>query len=295
MKHIRYVVISPVRNEEDYIKLTLDSMVEQTVKPIEWILVNDGSTDSTESIIKEYASKYDWIKLITLTDRGYYFPGTGVVNVFNNGYAAITEPNWNYVVKLDVDLSFDPDYFETVLGRMETDPKIGLASGWPQLPLDGGWVKEEVQPDHPVGPSKIYKKAAWEAMGGLLPVPGWDLADVLGAQMHGWTTICFGDITLFHHRISGVRRSGLWSRKFLQGRFEYRHGYRFIYTFLKATRAAVRERQPAELIAKVSGFIWAAIKHDEPLFPQAMQMFLRKKQLHKLAELLHLRTPPTTN
>lgn len=285
---IRYVVISPVRNEEDYVRLTLDSMVAQTIQPAEWILVDDGSTDSTASIIREYMAQHSWIKLVPLADRGYYFPGTGVVSVFNQGYATITAIDWAYVVKLDVDLSFGPDYFERVLTRMEQQPKLGIASGWPELPLPGGWTKEEVQPDHPVGPSKVYKRGAWQDMGGLLPVPGWDLADILSAQMAGWTTTIFADITLHHHRISGVRRSGLWSRKFLQGQFERGHGYLFIYTVAKALRAMVRERSLAELFAKVAGYLWASSKGSAYLFPPGMRDYLRSRQRIKLGGLLKL-------
>ena len=282
---IRYVVISPVRNEQDYVRLTLDSMVAQTCRPAEWILVDDGSTDGTADIIREYIASNPWIKLVTLTDRGFYFPGTGVVNVFNQGYVTITAPDWAYVVKLDVDLSFEPDYFQRVLERMEAQPQLGIASGWPELPLAAGWTKEAVQPDHPVGPSKIYKRGAWQDMGGLLPVPGWDLADILAAQMAHWTTICFDDITLHHHRISGVRRSGLWSRKFLQGQFERGHGYLFVYTVAKALRTMVRERSLAEFLAKVAGYLYANIKRPPYLFPPAMRVFLRTKQRHKLYQI----------
>jgi glycosyltransferase involved in cell wall biosynthesis len=146
---IAYVVISPVRNEENYVQLTLNSMVNQTCRPEEWILVDDGSTDSTAAIVRDYISRYPWIKLVSLADRGYYFPGTGVVNVFNQGFQSISTPAWKYVVKLDVDLSFGPDYFEQLLARMERDKTLGIASGWPELPHAGGWKREEVQPDHP--------------------------------------------------------------------------------------------------------------------------------------------------
>ena len=165
----KYVIISPVRNEEDYIKLTIESVINQTVKPVQWILVNDGSTDKTEEIIKGYLSKNTWMKLINLTDRGYYFPGTGVVNVFYKGYEQIDVKDWEYVVKLDVYLEFDPTYFENLLKKFTDNPQLGIASGGCLLPLKGKWVVENVQEDHPVGPSKVYKRECWEKMGGLRP------------------------------------------------------------------------------------------------------------------------------
>lgn len=282
----RYVVISPVRNEEEYIRLTLDSVVEQTLRPVQWVIVNDGSTDRTAEIVREYMARHDWIRLVELTDRGFYFPGTGVVEVFNQGLRAITEPDWEFIVKLDVDLSFEPDYFEQLLERFRNDPKLGMASGLPLLPLQGGWVPEDVLDDHPVGPSKVYRRACFEQSGGLRPVPGWDLADLLAAQMNGWRTVCFKDILLKHYRISGVRRGSTWSRAKLQGSFEYRHGYALHYTVLKALHH-VRDRDSAvAAAAKIAGYLHAWGTRQPHLFEADMRAFLRAKHAKVLRQRL---------
>jgi poly-beta-1,6-N-acetyl-D-glucosamine synthase len=273
----KYVIISPVRNEEEYLKLTLDSVVKQTLLPSEWIMVNDGSTDRTEEIIKEYAAKYNWIKLVTLTDRGFYFPGTGVVNVFYKGFEKIETHDWNYVVKLDVDLEFESDYFEKLLKEFDKNPKLGIASGCCLLPIKENWVIEHVLDDHPVGPSKVYKRESWDQFGGLIPVPGWDLADLLSAQMNGWETRCFKELLIKHYRITGARRKGIWAPKYLQGRFEYRHGYSFVYTFLKAIFRVFDKPYIIGSIAKVCGYIYAWIKKEDFLFKEDMRKFLRAK------------------
>ncbi|MBK8805455.1 MAG: glycosyltransferase family 2 protein [Bacteroidales bacterium] len=274
---MKYIVISPVRNEEDYIKLTLDSMICQTVLPQQWILVNDGSTDKTEEIIHEYTQNYSWIKLLTLTDRGFYFPGTGVVNVFNKGYELIEVRDWEFVVKLDVDLEFAPDYFELLLQRLVANVKIGIASGNCLLPINGNWIPEGVQDDHPVGPSKVYRRACWDQIGGLKPVPGWDLADLLSAQMNSWETACFKDLHIKHYRITGSRRKGVWAPKHLQGRFEYRHGYAFWYTFFKALKDIPQKPFLIGSIAKVFGYLNALFKNEAYLFEPEMRKFLRMK------------------
>lgn len=282
----RYVVISPVRNEEEYIRLTLDSVVAQTLRPAQWIIVNDGSTDRTADIVREYMAAHPWICLVELSDRGYYFPGTGVVQVFNQGFAAIAVPDWEFVVKLDVDLSFDPDYFERLIERFHSNPKLGMASGLPLLPLQGGWVPEGVLDDHPVGPSKVYRRACFEQSGGLKPVPGWDLADLLAAQMNGWHTACFKDILLKHYRISGVRRGSTWSRAKLQGSFEYRHGYALHYTILKALHH-VRDRESAiGAAARISGYLQAWLTRQPHLFDADMRAFLRAKHAQVLRQRL---------
>ena len=105
----KYVVVSPVRDEEAYIRFTLDCMVQQTVLPKEWIIVNDGSTDKTGTILDEYAAKFPWIRVVHRENRGFRKAGGGVVDAFNEGYRAIQSRDWDFVVKMDGDLSFEPD------------------------------------------------------------------------------------------------------------------------------------------------------------------------------------------
>ncbi len=283
---VKYIIISPVRNEEDYIRKTLDSVINQTIKPIQWILVNDGSTDKTDGIIQEYVPKHDWMDLINLTDRGYYYPGTGVVNVFNKGYAAIKHTDWEYIVKLDCDLSFEPNYFEKIFNKLSKNPQLGIASGCTYLPINNHLEMETAQADHPVGASKIYKRECWEAIGGLKPVPGWDLADLLTAQMNGWETACFFDLVIVHYRLTGSRRKGKFKPKFLQGRFEYRHGYSFFYMLLKAAVNIFSKPAFIGSLGKVTGYIYAVVAHDSFLFEKDMRKFLRKKHRKFLKEKL---------
>src|SRR5580692_10321891 len=112
---MNYVVITPVRDEEEHILSTLESMIRQTVPPKEWIIVDDGSKDNTGKIIDEYASRYEWIKAVHRVDRGFRKAGGGVVDAFNDGYHALTFDAWDFIVKFDGDLTFDPNYFEACL------------------------------------------------------------------------------------------------------------------------------------------------------------------------------------
>jgi glycosyltransferase involved in cell wall biosynthesis len=274
----KYIIISPVRNEENYIQRTYESVVAQTLQPAQWVIVNDGSTDKTEAIVQNYVSEHDWIKLITLKDRGFYFPGTGVVNVFNAGMAEVTVQAWDFVVKLDVDLSFESNYFESLLDRFESNPDLGIASGVTFLEQQSAWVMEPVMEDHPVGPSKVYRRTCFNQIDGLKPVPGWDLADLLAAQMAGWQTVCFRDLMIKHYRPTGTRREGLWARSVLQGRFEYRHGYAFWYTFLKAIFHLFGSASLVASGGKIYGYTYAVFARDKYIFEEDMRKFLRDKQ-----------------
>ncbi|MCB2220106.1 MAG: glycosyltransferase family 2 protein [Bacteroidetes bacterium] len=275
---LRYVIISPVRNEEEHVRATLESVINQTLKPAEWMIVNDGSTDNTENIIQEYTSKYPWIKLHSIQDRGYYFPGTGVVKVVQEGFSKLSVNDWDFVVKLDADISIEPTYFEEILGRFEANPKLGIASGAIYLKNGKSEIKENSQPDHPWGASKIYRKACFDQIGGWKPIPGWDLADLLGAQMKGWETRCFDEYKIYHFRGTGLRRTGFSKGRFLWGRFHYRYGYGPFYTLLKSIFWLKEKPLIIGGISIFAGYIYAAIRRENRLFEKDMRKFLRQKQ-----------------
>lgn len=285
----KYVIISPVRNEEEFLEGTMDSVVNQTIKPAEFILVNDGSTDRTPEIIDRYMAKYEWIKRVDVKDRGYYLPGTGVVNTFYKGFETISVKDWEFVVKLDCDLEFEHDYFENILTEFDKNPKLGLASGCTYIPIGDEFVREKTQEDHPVGPSKVYKRECFDQIGGIPAIPGWDLADLLASQMKGWETRCFFDLKIKHFRVTGSRRKGITGGKFLLGRFQYRFGYSFFYSLLKGIYRMFEKPVIIGGISIISGYIYAAIRREEHLFKPEMRAFLRSKQRKYLRSKLGLK------
>ena len=121
----RYVLISPCRNEAKYMRRTLDSVTAQSVLPALWIIVDDGSADETPHILAEYASRFDYIRIIRRDDRGRRSVGPGVVNAFYTGYNAITPSDFDYLCKLDMDVELPSRYFETLIDCMENNPRLG--------------------------------------------------------------------------------------------------------------------------------------------------------------------------
>lgn len=284
----KYVIISPVRDEEKFLEGTLESVIHQRILPAEYILVNDGSTDRTPEIIDKYTQKYPWIKRVDIKDRGYYLPGAGVVNAFYAGLQKVTVQDWDYLVKLDCDLSFESDYFERLLAEFDQNPKLGLASGCTYIQRAESLIQEKAQEDHPWGASKVYKRACYDQMGGIKAIPGWDLADVLSAQMHGWQTRCFFDLVLIHHRPTGGRRSGLTGGFFLHGRNLYRFGYSFLYTFLKGIYRLTDRPVFLAGAGIIAGYLFAFLKREEFIFEKDMRRFLRKKHRRDLLKRLRL-------
>src|SRR5271166_6438519 len=185
-KTIRYVVVTPARDEASHIGETIGSLVHQTIRPAEWVIVDDGSTDGTGEIAERFADRYSWISVLHRPDRGKRQNATGVMEAFQHGYRSLKANDWDFIVKLDGDVSLNPDYFENCFREFQRNPTLGIGGG-SICHLENGALKIESCPRfHVRGATKIYSRACWEAIGGLLSVPGWDTVDEVKANMLGW-------------------------------------------------------------------------------------------------------------
>ena len=151
----RYVLISPCRNEAEYMRQTLDSVINQSVRPSKWIIVDDGSTDGTPNIISEYKQKYDWIESVTRSDRGRRAVGPGVIDAFYAGYETIDPDEFEYLCKLDLDLRLPTRYFEILMERMEADKRIATCSGKTYVEENGRLTPEWHSDEMSIGASKV--------------------------------------------------------------------------------------------------------------------------------------------
>ena len=229
-----YVVITPARNEEARLRLTLDSMVAQTLRPAEWIIVDDGSSDGTAALVQEYSRHHSWIRGFEREDRGRRLPGAGVVEAFYEGYHSLQCRDWEFLVKLDADLSFHPDFFRRALARFLSQPKLGIG-GASLFLLQNGPAQSETGPRfHVRGATKIYRRQCWQAIGGLVAAPGWDVVDEVKASMLGWTTESFPELIAFHHRPTGG--AGPWRDMLKRGQGCYIAGYHPLYVAARCLR-----------------------------------------------------------
>ncbi len=220
----RYVIVTPARDEQEYIRFTLESVVAQTVRPSEWIIVDDGSTDQTAAIVSEYAQKYPWIRLLRRANRGFRKSGGGVMEAFQEGYNALSCKSWDFLVKLDGDLTFDADYFQKCFDHFQKQPDLGIGGGNIYHKIGDKLKVESVPKFHVRGATKIYRRACWEAIGGLWPAPGWDTIDETKANMLRWQTETFAELRLLHHRLTGTA-GGTWGNMVKNGRAYYISGY----------------------------------------------------------------------
>jgi glycosyltransferase involved in cell wall biosynthesis len=278
----RYVVVTPVRDEESYLPLTIESMAKQTILPEQWVIVNDGSKDKTASIIDQAAQNYPWIKAVHRGDRGFRKWGAGIIEAFYDGYNALEFSDWEFMSKLDGDLSFEPDYFERTFGKFREDPKIGIGGGVLYHYADGKRVLETHPKFHVRGGVKIYRRACWEAIEGLWVGPGSDTVDEVKANMLGWTTSSFFDIHMTHHRFTGASW-GRWGSLVKDGKIDYVLGYHPLFVAVKSAVRLARRPYFIGSFAHVFGYASACFKRMEQVDDRRVIQYLRKQQLARLA------------
>ncbi|MEL6496098.1 MAG: glycosyltransferase family A protein [Cyanobacteria bacterium J06623_7] len=223
----RIVIISPVRNESDFIQGILNSLIDQTIKPVEWILVDDGSSDHTFELASKAAQLYDWIHVVRRVDRGFRAVGPGVVEAFYYGYQHIQSEDYDFICKMDADLELPPRYFETLLSFFDCDPYLGAASGKPFLEEEGELVEERTHDEMVCGQINFYRRQCFEDIGGFVREVHWDGIAFHRARMEGWRTrsIRHPHLNYIHKRLMGSSESGI-----IRGRMRWGKGQYFMGT-----------------------------------------------------------------
>lgn len=277
----KYVVITPVRDEEAHLRFTIESMIAQSIPPVEWVIVNDGSTDDTGRIIDEFGVRFPWIRAVHRANRGFRKSGGGVVEAFNDGYRALSSEDWDFIVKFDGDLSFGPEYFQKCLAHFEADFTLGVGGGSIYHIIHREEILESCPMFHVRGATKIYRKACWDAIGGFWPAPGWDTLDEIKANRLGWTTQHFPELRLIHHRQTGSAE-GLWRGLVKNGRANYVCGYHPLFMLSKCVRRLVMKPYVVGSIGLLYGFVTGYLKRIPQVDDADTISYLRAQQLARM-------------
>ena len=278
---MRYAIITPVRDEEQYIEDTIKSVCSQTVRPTEWVIVNDGSSDRTGEVIDRYASEYPWMHTVHRENRGFRKSGGGVMEAFYEGYKILQCKDWDFLVKLDADLTFDVDYFEKCFQHFRLDSELGIGGGEIRHQIEGRLIPEKNPRFHVRGATKIYRRACWEAIGGLWPASGWDTIDEVKANMKGWKTYTFTDLGLFHHRLTGAEE-GLIRDRVKHGVACYVSGYHPLFVAASCMRRLTQKPLVIGSFAIMYGFLKSYVTRPLRLKDRSYFAYIRGQQLRRL-------------
>lgn len=280
----QYVVISPCRNEAKYMRQTIDSVINQTVLPGRWLIVDDGSTDDTPKILAEYAKEYDWIDVITRNDRGHRAVGPGVIDAFYEGYSSINQDEFEYLCKLDLDLSLPVRYFEILIEKMEKNLHIGTCSGKSYIEQNGCLVSEKKGDETSLGMTKFYRLSCFKQIGGFVREVMWDGIDCHRCRMMGWIACSWDEpeLRFVHLRPMGSSQSSIYTGRMRHGYGQYYMGTGFL--FMLASSVYRMNEKPYLLgsIFMLWGWLHSALlrkcRYDDAEF----RLFLRKYQFRSL-------------
>ena len=278
---MKYVLITPSRNEEAFIEKTLDSMVRQTLAPERWVIVDDGSTDRTAEIVKKYRERCHWIELVQRPQRSER-SFAGKVHAFTAGLDRVCSLPFDVIGNLHGDLSFDPDYLEFLMRKFSEDPKLGVA-GTPFTENGYDSARDSFEGEnHVAGGCQLFRRRCFEDVGGYVPNPagGIDWIAVTTARMKGWKTKSFPEKRFHHYRTLGTAERSRTAANFSYGEKDYYLGGSPVWQLFRVAYRATKE--PSEGAALLAGYFWAAARRMKRPVSSELMRFHRREQMKKL-------------
>lgn len=290
-----YVLVTPARNEAAFIEQTIKSVVAQTLRPVRWVIVSDGSTDGTDNIVLEHAAEHAWMELVRMPERRErHFAGK--ILAFNAGYARLQNTKYDVIGNLDADISFDEDYLAFLMSKFAEDPRLGVA-GTPYRQRNGTYDYRFTSVEDVLGACQLFRRDCFEEIGGYVPVKygGVDDIPVFTARMKGWKTRTFTDKVSLHHRVSGTAEHGVLMAKFRTGVLDYTLGVHPLWEFFRSLYQMTNRPLFAGGLALLAGYVWASARGMErPISPELVA-FRRREQMHRLKKFFVFKKPSSVN
>ena len=284
---LRCTLVTPAYNEADLIGATIDSVIAQTVRPIRWVIVSDGSTDGTDTIVKSYAKDHEWITLLRRApheERQF----AAKAHAFNAGLKLLAEEDYDVVGNLDADITFEPDYLEFLLGKLADDSQLGVV-GTPFVddhahPENHSYNHRFAQLEHVSGACQLFRKECFGEIGGYVPIKGGaiDWIAVTTARMKGWKTRTFIEKVCLHHRPLGTGTHSKAMVYWHYGRKAYYVGGHPLWILM---RSAFQMRNIPWIISGIlflGGALWAWITRIPRAVTPELMAFHRSEQMSRV-------------
>lgn len=285
--HLSYVLITPARNEEAFIENLIQSMVRQTVLPVKWVLVDDGSVDATAKIVERYQKEYPWIELLRLPqhrDRSF----AGKVYAFRAGHERVRNCEYEVVGNLDADVSFDEDYLQFLMGKFAEDSRLGVAG---TTFREEGYSSEGQSFEghtHVAGGCQLFRRKCFEEIGGYIPnkAGGIDWIAVTTARMMGWKTRSFREKAFFHYRSLGTAERSRLASTFSYGEKDYYLGGHPLWEMFRVVYRMSQKPYVIDGVTLGLGYVWAMLRRTRRPVSDELMLFHRKEQIEKLKRIL---------
>ena len=283
-----YVLVTPSRNEEALIGKTIESVIVQTVLPLKWVIVNDGSTDSTGAIAERYAAEHHWIEVVNRPvrkERNF----AAKVHAFDAGRERLKDVNYEIIANLDSDVVLDNDHFEFLLGKFQREPRLGVAGT--VFREEGGYnsgTDSFEGQTYVSGQCQMFRRECFEEIGGYYAnkAGGIDWIAVQTARLRGWKTRSFREKSFFHHRPLGTADRGVLAASFSYGKKDYFLGGHPLWELFRVSYRMTKRPYILDGLALGLGYGLAAVRRLERPVSTELMAFYRREQMRKLATLL---------
>lgn len=279
-----YLLISPCRDEADFLQHTIDSVAAQTVPPARWVIVDDGSTDETPEILRRAAERHDFIEVVRRENRGRRAVGPGVIDAFYAGLSTVDIDAFDFVCKLDTDLEFGPRYFARLMEILNDDPVLGNLSGKLFLRQGDKLVEERLRDDNAMGPTKFYRVQCFKDMGGFVRQVSWDGIDGHLCRLNGWIPGARDepDLQVIHLRRMGSSEVSFWEGRLRWGRGQYFMGSSLVYVFAVSVYRMFERPFLKSGIGILVGYLRALRAGQERYENPAYRRHLRRYEMESL-------------
>jgi glycosyltransferase involved in cell wall biosynthesis len=282
----KYILITAAHNEQDFIEKTILSVTNQLHKPTEWIVVSDGSTDTTESIVSKYASENSFIKLL-INNRKECHDFASKVYALNIGLKNIQTSEYDYIGILDADVSFERDYYSSLIEEFEKNPKLGIAGGKYFDIISGKKVPVYPSPYSVRGATQFFRKECFNKIDGIKPIKygGEDALACYAARMYDWEIKNIDSLIVLHHRPTGITGSHIFRSRIRDGFVEYNLGYHPLFQFIKCIKRIFEKPFFIGSTLRFTGFWFAYLKREKRIVSKEMIKYIREEQLSRIINL----------
>ena len=270
---MKFNIVIPAHNEADFIGSTLQSLINQSLRPTKIVVVDDHSSDETASIVTNLSKQHPWISLVLNTSSEAHLPGEKIINAFYKGLNSL-DSEYDVICKFDADVIFPENYLETLVWHYTNNAKLGMVAGHCYIEQNGNWVLENLtSKEHIRGGLKAYRKACFLEIGGLKKSMGWDTIDELLALYHGWEFETDATLHVKHLKPTGANYNK--GAKHLQGIALYKMRYGFALAFLSALKLAYKKRRIVLFWDYITGYIKASNQNEPFLITENQGAFIR--------------------
>ena len=284
-----YVLITPARDEQDFMAATIESVLAQELRPFRWIIVSDGSADATDAIVERYAARHEFISLLrrpAATERGF----SSKVSAFHQGYEAVRRLNFDFLGNLDADITLEPDYYRRTLERFAGEPRLGVCSAIYWNRVGGGLQSSRTRFTDTPGAAQLFRRQCYEEIGGYrsLARGGEDTVAAAMARMRGWKTRSFSEPKVIHNRPFSGSGTEILRHRFEQGACNYAWGAHPLFTLGKVIRRLDEHPPLLGSLAFMVGYFGLWLRRTPLSVPDDVACFIRAEHMERLTTRLRL-------